>query len=64
MVKSISFSLPETTKRPLILVYNGYRSHFYEDIVTKVISLNIIMDLLPSNEPPFAAFGYCHVQAI
>jgi DDE superfamily endonuclease len=38
----------ETTKRPLILVYDVYSSPFNEDIVTKAISLNIILVLLPS----------------
>jgi len=42
-------TVPETTKRPLILVYDGYSSHFNKDIVIKAISLNIILVLLPSN---------------
>jgi DDE superfamily endonuclease len=42
-------AVPETIKRPLILVYDDYSSHFNEDIATKVISLNIILALLPSN---------------
>ena len=42
-------TVPETTKRPLILVHDGYSSHFNKDIVTKAISLNIILVLLPSN---------------
>jgi DDE superfamily endonuclease len=41
--------VPETTKRPLILVYDGYSSNFNEDIVTKARSLSIILVLLPSN---------------
>ena len=39
----------ESTKRPLILVYDGYSSHFNEMIVSKAISLKIILVLLPSN---------------
>jgi DDE superfamily endonuclease len=42
-------AVPETTKWPLILVYDGYRSYFNEDIISKAISLNIILVLLPSN---------------
>jgi DDE superfamily endonuclease len=49
MVKSFDSAVLETIKRPLILVYDGYSSHFNEDIVTKAISLNIILVLLPSN---------------
>jgi DDE superfamily endonuclease len=41
--------VPETTKMPLISVYDGYSSHFNEDIVTKAICLSIILVLLPSN---------------
>jgi hypothetical protein len=36
-------AVPETKKRPLILVYDGYSSHFNEGIVTKAISLNVIL---------------------
>jgi DDE superfamily endonuclease len=49
MVTLLSFNFTETTKRSLILVYGGYRSDFNEDIVTKAISLYIILGLLPSN---------------
>ena len=36
-------TVPETTKWPWILVYDDYSSHFNRDIVTKAISLNIIL---------------------
>jgi DDE superfamily endonuclease len=49
MVKSFFSAVPETTKRPLILIYDGYSSHFNENIVIKAISLNLILLLLPSN---------------
>jgi DDE superfamily endonuclease len=46
-------AVPETIKMPLILVYDGYGSHFNEDVVTKAISLNIILVLLPANASHF-----------
>jgi hypothetical protein len=40
-------TVPETTKRPLKLVYDGYSSQFKNDFITKAIRLNIILVLLP-----------------
>jgi DDE superfamily endonuclease len=44
-------AIPKATKRPLILVYDGYSSGFNEGIVTKAISLNFILVILPTNLP-------------
>ena len=41
-------TIPEATKRPLILVYDGYSSHFNKDIVTKAISFNIVFGFIAS----------------
>jgi len=44
-----SNSIPDTVKRPIVLVYDGYGSHFNEKIVSKAVQLKIILVLLPSN---------------
>ena len=36
-------------KRPIVLVYDGYGSHYSTDILEKAIELGIILVLLPSN---------------
>jgi hypothetical protein len=42
-------TVPADAKRPLLLVYDGYGSHYNDDIVKKAIQLRIILVLLPEN---------------
>ena len=42
-------NVPGSIKRPLVLVYDGYGSHYNEAIVEKAIELQIILVLLPAN---------------
>jgi DDE superfamily endonuclease len=42
-------AVPEIIKRPLILVYDGYSSHFYKDIATNALCLDMILFVLPAN---------------
>jgi DDE superfamily endonuclease len=44
-----SNSIHAIVKRPLILIYDGYGSHFNEEIVARAVELKIILVLLPSN---------------
>jgi hypothetical protein len=44
-----SLSIPETVKRPIVLVYDGYGSHYNEEIVSRAVQLKIILVLLPAN---------------
>lgn len=45
----LSNSIPDTVKRPVVLIYDGYGSHYSEDIVSRAIQLKIILVLLPAN---------------
>ena len=42
-------TVPGSVKRPLVLVYDGYGSHYNDEIVAKAIQLQIILVLLPAN---------------
>ena len=42
-------NVPSHVKRPIVLVYDGYSSHYNTDIVEKVINFIIILVPLPSN---------------
>jgi hypothetical protein len=42
-------SVPDSVKRPLVLVYDGYSSHYNDDIVSRAVDLKIILVLLPAN---------------
>ena len=44
-----SLNFPSHVKRPIVIVYNVYVSHYDTDIVEKLIGLRIILALLPSN---------------
>jgi hypothetical protein len=44
-----SKSIPDTVKRPVVLIYDGYGSHYNEEIVSRAIQLKIILVLLPAN---------------
>jgi hypothetical protein len=46
-------AVPETTKRPLILVYDGYSSHINEDMLPKQLTSTSYWFYLP-----YATFGY------
>jgi hypothetical protein len=39
------YAVPGTTKRLLILVFDGYSSHYNENIATKATCLDIIFDI-------------------
>ena len=41
--------MPNHVNRPIVLVYDGYGSHYNTDIVERAINLRIILVLLPSN---------------
>ena len=41
--------VPTIVKRPLVLVYDGYSSHYNDEILEKVIEIYIILALLPAN---------------
>ena len=42
-------NIPVTVKRPVLLVYDGYGSHYNEEIIQKAVELKIILVLLPAN---------------
>jgi DDE superfamily endonuclease len=42
-------SFHTTVKCPLVLIYNGYGSHFKEEIVARAVQLKILLVLLLSN---------------
>jgi hypothetical protein len=42
-------SIPVSVIRPVVLVYDGYSSHYNDEIVWKAIELKIILVLLPAN---------------
>jgi hypothetical protein len=42
-------SVPGTVKRPLILVYDDYSSHYSEEIIQLSIEIGVILVLLPAN---------------
>jgi len=42
-------NVPGTIKRPLVLVYDGYGSHYNDEIVEKAIEIGVILLLLPAN---------------
>jgi hypothetical protein len=44
-----SRNVPEIVQRPIVLVYDGYASHYNDEIVERAIQLNIILVLLPAN---------------
>ena len=44
-----SSNIPEDVKRPVVLIYDGYGSHYNEKIISKSIELGIILVLLPAN---------------
>ena len=44
-----SSNVPVSVTRPIMLVYDGYSSHYNTDIVLKAIELRIILVLLPAN---------------
>ena len=44
-----SSNVPSHEKRPIVLVYKGYGSHYNTDIVEKAIKLSIILVLLTYN---------------
>ena len=41
--------VPGSVRRPLVLVYDGYGSHYNNEIVNKAIELRVILVLLPAN---------------
>ena len=56
--------VPGTVKRPLVLVYDGYGSHYNDKIIQKAIEVNVILVLLSANITHFGtAFGHCCLQA-
>jgi len=42
-------NVPGDVKRPIVLVYDGYGSHYNEDIILKAIQIKVILILLPAN---------------
>ncbi|OQR96207.1 hypothetical protein ACHHYP_16594 [Achlya hypogyna] len=42
-------SIPSEVARPVVLVYDGYSSHYDQDIVRVALRLKVILVLLPSN---------------
>ena len=42
-------SVPGNVKRPLLLVYDGYGSHYNKEIILRAIQLKVILCLLPAN---------------
>lgn len=48
-LEHFSKNIPITVKRPVILVYDGYGSHYNDEIVSKALLPKIIPVLLPAN---------------
>ena len=41
-------NIPVTVKRPVLLVYDGYGSHYNEEIIQKAVELKIILVFVTS----------------
>ena len=48
-LQHFEMSVPATIQWPLVLIYDGYSSHYNKEIVAEAIRIKVILVLLPSN---------------
>ena len=48
-LRHFEMSVSATIQWPLVLIYNGYLSHYNKEIIAKAIRIKVILLLLPSN---------------